>query len=231
MKINALLFDKDGTLFDFNATWGIWADGLLRQLAQGDAARLEALATTLAYDLERKRFRPESVVIANTAEVIAMQVLPHLEGWDKEALIARMNAEAADAPQAEAAPLVPLMARFRAQGYRLGVATNDAQAPAMAHLAAAGLHEAFDFVAGFDSGYGAKPQPGQLVAFAEAVGCAPQTCAMIGDSTHDLEAGRAAGMVRVGVLTGTASRADLDPYADVVLTSIAELPDWLGMHP
>ena len=50
---------------------------------------------------------------------------------------------------------------------------------------------------------------------------------MIGDSLHDLHAARSAGMVAVGVLTGLASRADLAPAADIVLDSIADLPDWL----
>ena len=54
---------------------------------------------------------------------------------------------------------------------------------------------------------------------------------MIGDSTHDLDSGRAAGMVTVAVLTGVASRADLEPHADVVLADIAALPDWLGLPP
>jgi phosphoglycolate phosphatase len=51
---------------------------------------------------------------------------------------------------------------------------------------------------------------------------------MVGDSLHDLHAGRAAGMRTVGVLTGPAPRAELSPEADIVLGSIAELPDWLA---
>jgi phosphoglycolate phosphatase len=50
---------------------------------------------------------------------------------------------------------------------------------------------------------------------------------MVGDSTHDLHAGRAAGMRTIAVLTGTAVTADLAPYADVVLANIGEIPAWL----
>jgi phosphoglycolate phosphatase len=50
---------------------------------------------------------------------------------------------------------------------------------------------------------------------------------MIGDSLHDLHAGRAAGMAVMGVLTGPATEAELAPHADVVLPSIAALPAWL----
>lgn len=50
---------------------------------------------------------------------------------------------------------------------------------------------------------------------------------MIGDSTHDMVAGRAAGMVCVAVLTGLATNRDLEGHADVVLRDIGGLPDWL----
>ena len=50
---------------------------------------------------------------------------------------------------------------------------------------------------------------------------------MVGDSRHDLEAGRAAGMRPVAVLTGIARAADLAPHAEVVLPDIGALPAWL----
>jgi hypothetical protein len=51
---------------------------------------------------------------------------------------------------------------------------------------------------------------------------------MVGDSLHDLHAGRAAGMRCSGVLTGLRREADLAPHADVVLPHIGHLPDWLA---
>jgi phosphoglycolate phosphatase len=95
-------------------------------------------------------------------------------------------------------------------------------------LSAVGVAGYFDFVAGYDSGHGAKPQAGQLLAFSAKVGVPSAQTAMVGDSTHDLSAARAAGMAAVGVLTGTASRADLSPLADVVLPDIGHLHGWLG---
>ena len=129
-------------------------------------------------------------------------------------------------------PLVPLLDRLIAAGMTLGIATNDAEAPARAHLERAGMLDRFAFVAGYDSGHGAKPQPGHAHApSAAATGIPPADCAMIGDSTHDLDSGRAAGMAAVAVLTGIAEHADLAPHADVVLESIGALPGWLGLPP
>ena len=50
MKIKAAIFDKDGTLFDFQATWGHWAGQVLRRLSRGDNDLRNALARDLNYD-------------------------------------------------------------------------------------------------------------------------------------------------------------------------------------
>lgn len=227
-RIEAILFDKDGTLFDFHATWSVWAMAMLRELSGDDAARAGAMAEAISFDLTAERFRPESPVIAGTTEEAAELLLPFLPGRDLSALVAEMNARAAGAPMAEAVPLAPLLVRLGAAGLRLGVATNDAEEPARAHLASVGVLTAFDFIAGFDSGYGAKPAPGMLLGFAEACGLAPARVAMVGDSRHDLIAGRAAGMRTIGVLTGPAEHDELAPLADVVLPDIGHLPGFLG---
>ena len=46
---------------------------------------------------------------------------------------------------------------------------------------------------------------------------------MIGDSPHDLAAGRGAGTVTVGVCWGAASREVLAPLADHLLTEVGEI--------
>ncbi|MFU8883561.1 MAG: HAD family hydrolase, partial [Rhodobacterales bacterium] len=105
--------------------------------------------------------------------------------------------------------------------------TNDTEAGALAHLGAAGVLAHFDFVAGFDSGHGAKPDPDPLLAFCARTGLTPARVVMVGDSRHDLIAGRRAGMQTLGVLTGTALTADLAPLADAVLPDIGHIPAWI----
>jgi phosphoglycolate phosphatase len=196
--------------------------------AGGDPALITSLAQALGYDLTHNRFHPGSVVIAEPTYVVAEVIAGLTAQTDLQALTDRMNDISAGVPQVPAADLQVLMAQLRAQGHTLGVVTNDAESPAMRHLEDALIVDEMAFVAGYDSGFGAKPAPGQLLAFCNATGLDPAHCAMIGDSTHDLEAGQAAGMVCIGVLTGPASFDDLTPQADVVLNSIADLPDWLA---
>lgn len=224
--IDGLIFDKDGTLFDFRRSWGTWVTRLLDGLATDDAHR-RALADALGFDLETADFAPHSPVIAQTAPEIALVLAPHLPGMDHAALVDLMNTIATGAPMAEAVPLRPLFAAFKARGLKIGLATNDTEAPARVHLSNHGIDGYFDFISGYDSGYGGKPAPGQLIAFVRQHGLTPERVAMVGDSRHDLEAGRAAGMVCVAVLTGIASASDLAPYADVVLADIGRLEAWM----
>lgn len=225
--MKGLIFDKDGTLFDFSATWETWAARVIRDLAAGDPVLAETLAAEWHFDLETGHFAPSSPVIAGTPGENVALIAAHLPGWSKPELISFLDAAAAEAPLAAVTDLPALMSELREMGYVLGVVTNDAEAPTLDHLDAVNVRGAFDFIAGYDSGFGGKPAPGQLQAFAKTTGLVPQECAMIGDSLTDLMAGQNAGMFRIGVLTGMASQAELSPFADVVLSSIAELPEWL----
>lgn len=223
--ITAIIFDKDGTLFDFTASWGAWTRGFLDEIATSIEQRAR-LATALGYDLTTETFAKDSPVIAKTTPEIANVLAPHLD-MDFDALNEVMNRQAALALMRPAVDLPRVLGDLRARGLRLGLATNDTEAPARRHLTDAGVLHLFDFIAGCDSGWGGKPAPGQLVAFAAHLGIDPAQAAMVGDSTHDLHAARAAGMASVAVLTGVADIAELQPHADVVLPDISGLAGWL----
>lgn len=227
MRADGIIFDKDGTLFDFRATWNVWAAGTITALAEDNAALAGALADALHFDLGTASFRASSPVIAGTLAEVTALIAPLMPGRDPRRIEAWLDATAQDAPLAPAVPLDPLLRGLQAHGLRLGVMTNDSEAGARAHLGHAGVTHLFDFIAGYDSGWGAKPDPAPLLAFAQATGLLPARVVMVGDSTHDLIAGRRAGMQTVAVLTGMAEAADLAPHADAVLPDIGHLPAWL----
>lgn len=228
--IKGIVFDKDGTLFDFNATWGTWTRSMISAEAGDDPEKVEALANALGYDFEGGVFWPESIVIAETVDRIADALLDHLPDVAKKDLMTRMHNAAKSVPQVQAAPLWPLLHEFKEMDILLGVATNDAEDNARAHLGEADVLDLFNFIAGYDSGFGSKPAPSQLIGFCTVTGLDPEDCIMVGDSTHDMKAGNAAGMRTVGVLTGPAQAYELQPYADVILNSIAELPNWIAQQ-
>ncbi|WP_342068621.1 hypothetical protein [Yoonia algicola] len=127
--IKGIIFDKDGTLFDFNATWGAWTRGMLEAETGHDPVLFARLADALGYDVPTATFRPESMVIASTAGELAEKIKSVLPDLDTDALLARMNAAAAAVTQVEAVPLQSYFANLRHVGLRLGIATNDAEAP------------------------------------------------------------------------------------------------------
>ncbi len=227
-RVDAVLFDKDGTLFDFEATWTAFAAEVVQTLAGGDAALAACLAAAIGFDPGQRRYRPDSIVIAGTNREIAGVLAAELPGRDPDGIERYLAEASASAPLAEAVPLVPLLTGLAARDLGLGVMTNDSEAAARAQLRVAGIEGMFDFIAGADSGYGGKPSPLPLLAFARALRLPPDRVVMVGDSTHDLRAGRAAGMQVVAVLTGPASADALGPLADAVLPDIGHLPGWIA---
>ncbi|MCY4180642.1 MAG: HAD family hydrolase [Litoreibacter sp.] len=225
--IKALLFDKDATLLDFEKTWGAWSLTFLTDLAAGDDALFHRLAAAVGFDPERVDFAAGSPVIAGTPEESTKLLLPLLPEWSFEALLDHSNAFARDVEVHPIAPLAPVLGALK-QHAALGIATNDSAAAAQRHMTSLGVEAYFDAILGSDSGFRGKPGPGMCLAFAEQVGLPVEQIAMVGDSTHDLEAGRAAGMVCVGVTSGYADEGTLSALADFVFPDVTHLPAWLA---
>ena len=64
MAIRAILFDKDGTLVDFQRTWGPATHAVIAHLAAGDHATYERLAVVSGFIAADRRFLPGSPLIA-----------------------------------------------------------------------------------------------------------------------------------------------------------------------
>jgi len=227
MRASAILFDKDGTLFDFQKSWGRWIAAQIERDSRGDRILAQAMADAVDFDLSTQRILPSSPLIAATVAENAERLLPHYPGMDLAALIRHLDEHAQSADMHEVTPLQPFFTALQALDLKLGVATNDSETAARAHMDGAGISGQLDFLVGYDSGFGAKPAPGMLTAFADAVCVDPKHVIMVGDSLHDLHAGRAAGMQTVAVLTGVALAEELRDHADVVLPDITHLPDWM----
>ncbi|WP_425041238.1 HAD family hydrolase [Primorskyibacter sp. S187A] len=231
MDVAGIVFDKDGTLIDFSGTWDRFAQDLIEELSGGATELAARLADAMDFDLAAGTFRATSRIIAGTSREAAECVQSALPDRSLDEVENLMAERAAVAQMAPVVPLGPYCAGLKAAGFKLGVATNDSEAVAQANLRTLGLTGVFDFVAGYDSGFGGKPDAGMLTAFANAMALAPQTCVMVGDSPHDLIAAQRAGFRSVGVLTGVCDHDTLAPLCEVVLSDIGHLPNWLGLKP
>ncbi len=224
-SIRGLLFDKDGTLFDFEKTWNSWTLRILTEVSKQSDVSISALADAIDFDLKTGKLLPQSIVIAGTHRQVTAALHTKLSNWDFEHLESYLLDYVIETRQYEVVPLQKYFRKLKSEGLLLGVMTNDAERGALAHLAAAGILDLLDFVAGSDTGFGCKPAPEPLLAFANITGLKPDEIAMVGDSLHDLQAAQAAGMMRIAVLTGVAKEDELKKHADLVLPSIVNLLD------
>jgi phosphoglycolate phosphatase len=130
-------------------------------------------------------------------------------------------------PVALAQPVTDLRAlldRLRRRVGTFAVATSDDRRPTERTLAALGVAGEFAALSCADDGIRTKPAPDPVLYLCGTLGIPPGRTAVIGDSPADLLMGRAAGAARsIGVLSGVGDRASLEPLADVVLESIADL--------
>ena len=224
--VGGILFDKDGTLVDYAATWSpinrsaalIAAGGSddeaarLLRLVGGDPATGHAIADTL--------------LAAGTTPELAAAWAEAGSPVDRDALTERLDhlfrsSVGAAVPVTD---LAALFARLKRRGVRLGIASSDNAAAVAATAERFGLGDHVDFLAGYDSGHGSKPSAGMLTAFCSTTGVAPLAAVVVGDNLHDIEMGRRGGAgLTVGVLTGTGTPESLGAAADVVLDSIEDL--------
>ena len=225
MIIEAVLFDKDGTLIDFDATFEPATALVLEDLASS-GVRLTDLAASIGFDLESQRILSGSVLVAGSLYDIVDHVSDVMDVEEREAMFERIDGLYRQASLATLTPFVQTEAVLRvlsARGNQLGVATNDTYAGAKSHLDALNWSDKFQFIAGCDSGFGAKPGPGMVKAFCETVGVDAARTVMVGDSAHDCSAGHAAGAKTVAI-ANPENVTEWPVRPDVIISGIEELP-------
>jgi len=226
MPVAAILFDKDGTLVDFDRTWGPTTFEVIRALAKGDEAAMRRQAEALHFSLDHKRFLSTSPLIAGSSASYGALWGQALGRTDHDELKREIDALTAIESLKALTPIGrprDVLLSLRARGMRLGMATNDSEVSARRQAEALELSDLLDFIAGYDSGHGGKPSPGMVLAFARQMGVAPSEVAMVGDTTHDMRAARAAGALAIAVLTGPAGIEELAPDADHVIDDLGGL--------
>ena len=120
---------------------------------------------------------------------------------------------------------------LRARGLRLACLTNKPTSFAVPLLAVKGLDAYFAHVFGGDAFARKKPDPLPLLMTCEALGTPPERTLVVGDSSNDARAARAAGCPVVLVTYGYNHGEPVDAVdADAFVDSLAELgaAAWLG---
>jgi len=223
-----IIFDKDGTLIDFDAMWGGWVEALAARLETITGRSIApALFAGLDYDAAahhtlaggRLAVTPMARLFELTTRLLIEQGLA-----PAEAAAAVKTAWFQPDPVATARPLADLCALFtdlRARGLKIAIATSDDRAPTLATLANLGIADLIDVLIAADDGVSLKPAPDMVWAACRATGVKPGQAIVVGDAVPEMEMARAAGAgLAVGVTSGVSSAEILAPYTDMVLTSV-----------
>ena len=112
------------------------------------------------------------------------------------------------------AGVVDAVRSLERRGGSLALVTSKLRSGALRGLRLAGLEDAFGVVVGADDVTHPKPHPEPVLTALERLGARAQDAVFIGDSRHDIECGRAAGVKTAAVLWGPFDRshlADLEP--------------------
>jgi len=236
LLVRGILFDKDGTLIDFNRTWLPVYQRASQYLADhfGQPELADDLLLQGGYEPESNTWQANSLLAAGSNKQI-------LEAWQaavgsafnnavKSTLYTIFSAEHLQ-PVAVMTELRTMLLKLRGDGLVLGVATMDDEAQARQTLQTLNVLDCFDFICGADSGFGIKPEPGMVAHFAEANCIRATSVVVVGDSPHDLVMSANAGATAaIGVLTGASSHATLAAHTQHILPSIEALPEWLDQH-
>lgn len=232
-----VIFDKDGTLVDFELLWAAKTDaavGALVQASGGDGRLAADLQRMLGYDPAARRFDTHSPMLTapmpTLRTIAAVALYRHGWGWlDAELQVDKHFTPTLDGvfdlsllrPTAD---LRRLFDGLHRAGARIAVITSDDRAPTVATLEWLGVAHYVEFVAAADDPYPHKPAPEAVWAACAALGADLAATAFVGDSTTDMLMAQRAGVgLRVAVQTGLMDHATLAPHADVVLASVGEI--------
>jgi pyrophosphatase PpaX len=120
--------------------------------------------------------------------------------------------------------IVAAIQEFAAAGHPMALVTSKADWLAVRALVHVGLDAAIPVVVGCDSCTRHKPHPEPVERALALLRSAPDDAIFVGDSPHDVESGRAAGVRTIGVTWGAASRDELARAgADLVIDDVDQL--------
>ncbi len=229
-EVKAVAFDKDGTFINFDKTWGGALAQVINEMSPDPALR-ERVAGMLGFDRAAVTFDPHSTFVGGSQDVYgprwaALLGKPYDEAFIQSIADAFERHVFASLAMIEGAE--DALRSVAGLGLPMSVATNDAIRATRRQLDHLELSPLFAFVAGYDSGHGAKPGGGMLRAFLDHIGVPAGSLLMVGDSINDALAAREVGARMIGLETGPEAHPEFEALCDVMLPSIRDLPALLA---
>ena len=218
-RIRAICFDVDGTLSDTDDVLVAQLSELLRPLQILFPGR----------DLTRVA---RTIVMEAQAPAYILFGLPDLIGLDDEIYAVKDWIMRLSKKKTQPFKLVPgtrEMLEKLGDRYPLSIVSARDTRSTMDFLDQFNLAGYFKCIAADQTCQHTKPFPDPIWWAAREMGVLPEACLMVGDTSVDIRAGKAAGAQTVGVLCGFGEQAELlEHKADMILSMPAELVHILG---
>ncbi len=211
-----VLFDLDGTLTDSTACIVASMAGAMEAHGFAAPAR-ERVVALMGVPLEKSVGMLDARAGAVAPDVIATY--------------RRVYAERAPELVRAFAGVPALLELLVARGVRSAVVTSKHTRPAEADCAGVGIRRHLALVVGSDQVDNHKPHPEPALHALKLMGARASGAVVVGDSTFDIEMGRAAGVRTIGVAWGAHPVEKLEAAgAERVVRSVGELSRALGME-
>jgi len=204
--VKTLLFDWDGTVVD-SAQLGLTA------FEQSFAA----LGVAFDHEIYRAVYSP------NWYSVYEAMGLPK-EKWQKaDELWVQNYGEQTAQPVAGAQETINELKR---KGYQLGVVSSGSECRVAREVSELGLESLFEIIVCNEQMANKKPHPEGLETAMRSLGCSRKEACYVGDSPEDIEMGKRANMLTVGVRSAYPTSWKLESHGpDILLKSLTELLD------
>lgn len=113
---------------------------------------------------------------------------------------------------------------LKMQGMKLTVLSNKAHANTLKVVEEVFGPELFDYVQGQMENVARKPDPAGVYMIMERFGVSAKDCVYVGDTSVDMQTGKAAGIYTIGVTWGFRDRRELEEYhADAIIDQPKDL--------
>jgi len=239
-SVNAdlVVFDKDGTLIDFHTLWGPRVERAIDATCSSlewDQSLNNKLTMALGYDPQTARVVSQGPLatapISELEIVVATILFQHQMSWEHAKYLAREHFGPVMSALPQPTEINPLgdvhtaIARLKSSGVQIAIATSDDREPTDTTLRELNLTQTVDLVlCADDPGTPSKPDPSVLHYISQQLVISIDRTVMVGDTVSDLEMARQAGVaLTVGITGGADKKAELEPHADVLLSSVVGL--------
>lgn len=233
-----IIFDKDGTLIDFTATWVPLIRKRVKFVLEkvGRSGELEAfLLRSWGIDPVSGKVDPRGPcpVSPRSDEILigTMALYQHGYHWDEAKQWVSQAFDEADADGDWRKMVVPirdiqtLLSQLKRDGFYIALATNDERKDTEAILNHLGMDSLFDMILCWGEVTPPKPHPETILTICKKLSVPPNETVMVGDSVTDMMMGKRAGVaLTIGILEGGVTpKEELEKVADIVVVSIKEL--------